>query len=254
MTLSAADAPARAQRAQRHLRRGRPRRRAASDGPGAHQHGRAGRRRSATCASRGAATRPRSRCSARRRLAASSVQEERRTVRTAWSSTCRTSRPPSPGATAVKQGPVERVRIGFSPRVAAGDAGDDGPVAAGAVPPRVVAGWQRPDGRVRRAGGRSGRRDAAAPRAPAAAAAVPPAPAAVRPAVPPPARSPTPHRARAASRLPAAAPARGRTAARRRRSRRPGSRQPLHGSPGQPRLPGRRPARGAARRSPRSAA
>ena len=65
-----------------------------------------------------------------------------------------------PKTTNVGQGPVERVRIGFDPKAPLDDAGQHRPVADGALSGRVVAGRQRPDARVRRAGCRSVQRAA----------------------------------------------------------------------------------------------
>ena len=70
-----ADAAARAQRAQRDLRRGRSHRSAPSAAPATISNWPARQRRFATCASRSAAPRRPSRCSAPRALVATSIQE-----------------------------------------------------------------------------------------------------------------------------------------------------------------------------------
>ena len=59
-----------------------------------------------------------------------------------------------PATTPIGQGPVESVRIGLNPQSPLVTQVVDGPDARVAVSPRVVAGRQRPDGRLRRAGRR----------------------------------------------------------------------------------------------------
>ena len=65
-----------------------------------------------------------------------------------------------PTTTNVGQGPVQRVRIGFDPKAPLMTQVTVDLYEDGALPGRDIAGRQRPDARVRRAGGRSVQRAA----------------------------------------------------------------------------------------------